>query len=467
MKKVVLSTLTILFLVTLARAQAPKTIAADPSRPNLNLAPLRNDIISYPIRELADARNLKNNEHYMPIHFTTENITSEITGEIETAYIGKLEIPYVWLDRDVFLRAEGFSSFDLIVNNVLIGYSEDSRMSSEFDISRYIVDGNNTIIIVAKPSSAALLETTRGGNPIPSAYLISQPKTRIHDYNITFVPDSVENCGVFTIDVILSNSYNSDEDFSFGYDVYSPQKKLEHFDMREVSVKANSVDTVTISQKIWRTPGNEWSADKPGLYYGMLIIKVGNRMVEYVPYVAGYGETQIKDGIIYRNGKPLELKVADYTSTADRKSTVSQLLAIKKKGFNTLHTYYPQPEWFYEECSKAGLYVIDRANIYAEFLDHLNTQNRKIGGTLANNPEWLNTFLSRVERMQIRSNKHVCIIGWSLGGIVGNGFNMYKSYQLLKELDDSRAVIFNDAQGEWNSDMSPISSTDYQQLISK
>lgn len=448
-------------LSALQWAEAQPT--TDPTTPSKGLAPLRSEFISYSIRELADGDNLDKNEYYLPLEFNIQSIEMAEGEPMIDAFFTSFEVPFMWLDRDVFLRVEGFEAFDLIINNRLVGYGEDARIPSEFSISPYIADGENSLMLIPKNSGSNRLETQKGNQPVKSAYIFSQPKVRIHDYNITFVPDSVENCGVFTVEVLLSNSYNSDEEFDFGYDVYSPQNKLEHFDMRPVRVAANSIDTVRISQKIWRTPGNEWRAEKPGLYYGMLIIRKDKRMIEYIPYAAGYGTTEVRDGKVYRNGEPIDIKAVDYTANSSKQNTRKELNRVKRAGYNTIYTYYPQPEWFYGECSKIGLYVIDRANIYSD--NQAQPTNRMVGGGLSNDPNWVNTFLERVGRMQLRSKHHDCIIGWSIGGGVGNGYNMYRSYQLLKELEPNRAVIYDSAEGEWNSDLEPINSIDSSQVL--
>ncbi|MBR2976262.1 MAG: hypothetical protein IKC57_05445, partial [Alistipes sp.] len=119
-------------------------------------------------------------------------------------------------------------------------------------------------------------------------------------------------------------------------------------------------------------------------------------------------------------------------------------------GINTICPSFPQPQWFYALCDSIGLYVIDCAAISSPSTG----DDRSLGGTPANAPELRDDYLRRVETMYHRAQNHPCIIAFSLGNAnSGNGYNMYKAYELLKSKGDSRAIIYVSADGEWNSDL--------------
>ena len=162
-----------------------------------------------------------------------------------------------------------------------------------------------------------------------------------------------------------------------------------------------------------------------------------------------------------RNGKPLTVNAASYNAAADRKKTTEQIVALKKQGINTVCTDYPQPVWFYDICDQQGMYVIDQPNINS------SDEGGNRAGAISNNPEWLDSFLARTEAMYTRVQNHSCVIGWSLGGSVGNGFNMYRAYLRLKELEVERAVIFNEAAGEWNTDTLPVTKAEGAEVLSR
>ena len=162
---------------------------------------------------------------------------------------------------------------------------------------------------------------------------------------------------------------------------------------------------------------------------------------------AKYGYTE--DGNITAFGKTLTLKKERYNAAADAVTTEREIKALKQRGINCLTPDYPQPRWFYDICDRVGIYVIDCAAISSP----TNADDRSLGGTPANAPELVDEYLRRVETMYHRAQNHVCIIAFSLGKKAGNGYNLYKAYELLKSKGDSRAIIYEDAEGEWNTDI--------------
>jgi hypothetical protein len=156
-----------------------------------------------------------------------------------------------------------------------------------------------------------------------------------------------------------------------------------------------------------------------------------------------------ESGEITAFGKALTLKKEVYNAAADRATTEREIKALKQRGINCLTPDYPQPRWFYDICDRVGIYVIDCAAVASPS----TADSRALGGTPANAPELMDEYLRRVETMYHRAQNHVCIIAFSLGKKAGNGYNLYKAYELLKSKGDSRAIIYEDADGEWNTDV--------------
>ena len=449
MKLLVIGTLTLL-LGAGAQAQEIKITGNEwksPHTGSVGRAPLRTEFISYDIREEADQGNIGKCPFFLPLNMfsTTRN------GQPQLRAVAT--IPYMWLDRDLFLHVEGVPDFYVSVNDQRIGYSQDSRTPSEFNISKYVKDGQNTLAVeIMSEGVGNELETALKEPAQPFVFLYSQPKARIEDYRISARPDSTGKYGVLNLQIALSNSYNTPETITVGYDIYSPKGKLQYFDMKEAKLQGQGRDTVEFTEAIYGVMDSLWSAEKPYLYRGMLTVKRDGRMVEYIPFKIGFGTTEVQNGVILRNGQPLQIKAARYDAAPDAATTEEQLRELKKRGINTVWGNYPQPMWFYALCDRIGMYVIDQANLNSDF----ETGNPDVGGTLSNNPAWLGSFEERVSSMQARTKNHTCVIALSLGGSIGNGYNMQKCYQLLKQTETERAILFNDARGEWNSDLEPI-----------
>ena len=459
-----MTTAVLILLATLnTEAQIPKITGNEWTNPNIGSigkSPVRTEFFSYDIREEAEKNIVEKNPYFFSLDLQPEANNNGIQQ-----FNVNVDIPYMWLDRDLFLHVEGFPCFYLQVNGRNAGYGQDSRTPSEFNISSFVKDGSNRISILLPEGTETphALETALTNRPRPAVFLYSQPKVRIEDYKVTAPLDSTKNHGILQLEIALSNSYNSPETITVGYDIYSPQGKLQYYDMREVKLAGQGRDTIRFAENIYGVPENLWSAEQPSLYRCMLTVRRGGRMVEYIPFVTGFGSTTCQEGVIYRNEKPIDIQAARYNAAPNAATTQTQLVELKKRGINTVWTDYPQPYWFYDLCDRTGMYVIDQANINSAH----EPDNLEVGGTWSNNPAWLGSFLEREQSMYGRAKNHVCIIGWSLGGAVGNGYNMQKCYQWLKNVEKERAVLFNDAAGEWNSDLEPLPATDAELLLSQ
>ena len=267
------------------------------------------------------------------------------------------------------------------------------------------------------------------------------------------MPDSAgRDFGVLKLAVVAQNGFNYDEQVEVGYDIYSPQGKLLEFNIREVTIPGRSTDTVRFSPYIYHTFDNKWEAGgakNPPLYRVMLFTRRNGTYREYMPLKIGFGRTEWVDGKLMRLGREIRMERARYNAAADRKTTQAEIRALKAQGKNTLCPDYPQPEWFYELCDEAGMYVVDCAAVSAPE----RRDDRRTGGTPSNDPALADEYLERARAMYYRSRNHTCVVAYALGAPSGNGYCMYKAYEWLKSVEKYRPVVYVDADGEWNSDL--------------
>ena len=408
----------------------------------------RTEVIPYDARHDAEARNSEAGGYWKA--FSPETV---VTGE-KLSIVGQdVEIPFVWTDGDTFLHLENVgSAYSLWVNDRPVAEVEDAATPAEFELTPYIRQGANSLKLMLRESAAAQINAVPAKRvPFENSYLYYQNKRSIHDFEIALVPDSTRKFGVLELDVIARNSFNYDEPVTVGYDIYSPQGKLLDFNMTEITIPGRSTDTVRFRPLIYHTYENKWEsgAKNPPLYKVMLFTRRNGVYKEYMPLKIGFGKTELVDGRIMRLGQEIKPVKAEYNAATDRKTTLAELKALKAKGNNTICPDYPQPAWFYSLCDELGLYVIDRAGIDAP--EHRD--DRSVGGTPSNDPQFADEYLERVKTMYYRSRNFTCVIAYSLGGPSGNGYNMYKAYEWLKSVEKSRPVIYSDADGEWNSDL--------------
>lgn len=409
----------------------------------------RSEFVPFDTREDADALNRKNTDKYLVFAPGLLNDGEEVLG------IGNVvNLPNGWFDSFIYLHLENTgTAYTLRVNDRTVAVVEDPFAPADFDLTPYVKQGDNLILLELHESNTPELQkgfTPTPVKPFTNSYLFAQEKRSIRDFNVALIPDSTRKFGVLDLEVIVQNGYNYEEPITVGFDIYAPNGKLLDFSVNDITVPGRSLDTVRFSPYIYHTYENSWGAKGAApLYRVMLYTKRKGVFKEYIPLKVGFGKTEMKDGKITRFDKPVTIVSERYNAAADAAATRKELLALKKKGINTIWPNAPQPYWFYNLCDELGLFVIDQANINAPE----KRDDRTTGGTPSNDPRLADEYLERVRNMYYRSRNHTCIIGFALGGESGNGYNMYKAYQWLKSVEPSRPVICIDADGEWNTDL--------------
>ena len=412
----------------------------------------RTEFICYDKRADAKSDIRTNNDKYIDLRPTLQ---FEGEGSVRAVYEQEIDVPASWNDYNAYLHTENVGGdYTIFVNGAQITSAIDRFTPTEIYISPYLVQGKNVVavVVVEEPYMAAVAEglTMPQRQQFDNCYIFAQRRLGIYDFNVRLVPDSLERFAELRLDVLVDNSFSSDEVIEVGYDIYAPDGKLMEYSVNDLALEKFTRDTLSFKPYIYHSNPNRWSPANPKLYDLTLYVKRSGILWEYIPLKVGfaqYGYTE--DGAITAFGKPLTLKKEVYNAAADKATTEREIKALKQRGINCLMPDYPQPRWFYDICDRVGIYVIDCAAVASPSC----ADNRAIGGTPANAPELVDEYLRRVETMYHRAQNHVSIIAFSLGKRAGNGYNLYKAYELLKSKGDSRAIIYDDADGEWNTDL--------------
>lgn len=410
----------------------------------------RTEVVPYDTRHDAEARARAKSGYSLDFRPRT---TTEADGL--TVASQQIEIPYVWTDGKVYLHLENAGAgYSLQINGREAATVHDPLTPAEFDITPYIRQGVNDFKVRLHddgPMRKIDPQPTVLRPAFAESYLYYQNKRSIRDFCVELVPDSLgRHFGMLDLQIVVQNAFNYDEQVAVGYDIYSPEGKLLDYNIVETTVPGNSVDTLRFQPFIYGAYNHCWEAGakRPSLYKVMLFTRRDEAYKEYMPLKVGFGKTELIDGKLTRFGKEIGLKRTRYNAAADAKTTAAQLAALRKQGYNTLEPDYPQPAWFYEICDVEGLYVIDRAAIDAP--EHRD--NRSVGGTPSNDPSLAQEYLERVQAMYYRSRNFTCVVAYALGNPSGNGYNLYKAYEWLKSVEPSRPILYEDADGEWNTD---------------
>ncbi|MFI3318245.1 MAG: glycoside hydrolase family 2 TIM barrel-domain containing protein [Rikenellaceae bacterium] len=363
----------------------------------------------------------------------------------------RFDLPQGWPGRSVYLHLESVrQAYDLVVNGKAVASIEDSFSPANFDISSFISEGENDISLTLRRSKLPLLEiglfpTAR--SQFSGSYICAQERVGIYDYTVRFEPQAAPNRAELKFDLILENSDFHAHTLVARYELYNPDGVLIERAIREVVLGAGLRDTLSLQQGISGADEYRWSAAKPNLYRVALHLLSDGVVGESLSFKVGYTDFATRESRLYNFDEMVELCVERYVARSDRETAAFELKGLKSIGKNAIMTMYTQPIWFYELCDELGIYVIEQPNINPPAGD-----NRKQGGTPANNPALKDEYLKRVASSYYRTRNFTSVVAYSLAKSSGNGYNMYKSYQMLKSLEADRPIIYLGAAGEWNSD---------------
>ena len=373
-------------------------------------------------------------------------------------YRTEFEIPMDWANMQITLHFGGVSSaFYVWINGVKVGYSQDSCLPAEFDITPYLKKGKNSMAVkVYRWSDGSYLEDQdhwRLSGIQRDVYLAASPKFQLYDFFVKTIFDHHYTDAELQIQAkVKAFGIETPKGWSVEGQLYDDQGK-------PVLEKSMTVETDRLVRRFWpqidRVPfadlkatvknPKQWSAEFPNLYTLVLSLKddKGN-IVEAKSSKIGFREVKIKDGELLVNGKSVLLYGVnrhDHSQTGGKvisdEEMINDVTLLKQFNFNAVRTsHYPNnPKWL-ELCDQYGIYLIDETNI----------ETHGVGGWLANEPQWHNAFVERAIRMVERDKNHASVIFWSLGNESGYGPNHAAMSGWIKDYDDTRYIHYEGAQ---------------------
>ena len=383
------------------------------------------------------------------------------------SYRKKFTLPQEWDGRQVFIHLGAVkSAFFIWVNGQKVGYSEDSKLAAEFDITKYVKRGENLVALqVYRWSDGSYLECQdmwRISGIERDVYLYSTPKLDIRDFKIGSTLTNNYTNGLLTVQAEVANykidrntSHSKPDTFSLSIEVKDAAGKTV------LKKETECVQKVLGQYKTFyvfteQLPNvNTWSAEVPYLYTLFMTLKdKKGEVLEVVPAKVGFRSIEIKNNNFLVNGKRVLLKGVNRHEhnprqghTVTKEDMRKDMEMMKKLNVNAVrHSHYPPDPYWMELCDEYGLYVVDEANIESHGLGY------SLDVTLANKPEWRNAHLERIQRMYQRDKNHPSVVTWSLGNEAGNGSNFYEAYEWLKK-EDSRPVQYERAEWDYNTDL--------------
>ena len=348
-----------------------------------------------------------------------------------------------WIGKQICLCiGSATSNVRVWVNGKMVGYSEDSKLEARFDITRYVVRGENEIALeIFRWCDGTYLEDQdfwRFTGIARGVYVYTRERERIEDINIIAGMD-----GTFKIksDVTKGVSYVE-------YKIFDKDGKEVAFakaipSKKRVAECSGTVDSPAL-----------WSAETPNLYTLKAYAFSNGIMTESASVDFGFRSIEIKDAQLLVNGKPILIKGVDRHELNEHKGYVlseadmiRDIKVMKELNINAVRTsHYPNDPMWYTLCDRYGIYVVDEGNIESHGMGYGEE-------TLAKRPDFKAAHLARDSRMVLRDINHPSIIVWSLGNEAGNGPNFMASYDWIKAHDPSRPVQYERAGNDYNSDI--------------
>lgn len=342
-----------------------------------------------------------------------------------------------------FLNFEGVDScFYVWINGSYVGYSQVSHMTSEFDITDLLRDGENSIaVLVMKWCDGSYLEDQdkfRMSGIFRDVYILKRPKQAISDYHIkTRIEDMLAKVEI---------------EMKF-YSLLNVKISIEDRNGAVVAIGSIAEEGTAVleiaSPELWNT-------ENPYLY--KLILETENEVI--VDHIA-LRKIEIKDQVIYLNGQKIKFRgvnrhdsdpVTGFTISLEQLTT--DLTLMKQHNFNAIRSsHYPNAPFFYEMCDKYGFMVIDEADIEAHgpcmiYRKEDTDYNRfkRWNEMIADDPVWEEAIVDRVKLMVERDKNRFCIVMWSMGNESAYGCNFEKALEWTKNFDPDRITQYESAR---------------------
>ncbi|WP_460805592.1 glycoside hydrolase family 2 TIM barrel-domain containing protein [Microbulbifer agarilyticus] len=357
------------------------------------------------------------------------------------SYRKQFSVPDGWRDRRTFLSIGAASSaYYVWLNGQYVGYSEGSKTPSEFDLSPWLVDGENTLAIqVYRWSSGSYLEDQDFwslSGITRDVQLLSRPQTYLRDFSIQATPGQIANTGVLRLAADVVEPEGADAlvwVLQDGDDTLATGRQPVMQDGSTAALE-HTVDGVR-----W------WNAEEPALYTLLLSLEdADGNTLEAVRQNVGFRSVSIRNGVFYINDRAVKLKGVNLHEhhhktghVIDEVTMRQDLTLMKEANMNAVRTsHYPFPERFYELTDEIGLYVVDEANVETHGFGYEPDK------TLAGRPEWQAHHVDRVQRMYARDKNFPSVVIWSPGNEAGDGVNIGAAYHWLKAADGTRPVQY-------------------------
>lgn len=346
------------------------------------------------------------------------------------SYRRTFSVPADWQGRQVFLVFNGVNSaYYVWLNGKMVGYSEDSRLPGEFNVTQYLTAGDNVLAVeVYRWCDGSYLEDQdfwRLSGIFRDVELVARLPIHIRDFYARPVLDAEYRDATLKLNLKVRNASNTDKTVVLETRLLDDKRNpVFRPIVTNVTVSAQAETSLDLTQAVLNP--KKWSAEEPNLYTLLLTLKnLAGDALETIPCAVGFRSSEIKNGQVLFNGRPIVIKGVnrhevdpDRGQVVTREGMIADIKLMKQNNLNAVRTcHYPNvPEW-YALCDRYGLYVLDEANIESHGYGANEAQRISTG------EDFTEAIIDRVRRTIERDKNHACVFIFSLGNEAGVGRN--------------------------------------------
>ena len=393
-----------------------------------------------------------------------------VPDEYNTAGCYRLSftVPDNFKGREIYIRFEGVETvYYLWVNGKPVGYSEDSKLPSEFNITPFIKDGENLLALeVIRFASSTFMEDQDYWylcGIYRDVWLVSKPSLRIADWKLNALPEIASGLhgGTLSADIGVSRVPGFAE-CRVRLALYDGKTKLAEGESEvhaSAQYRTDLAPTANTGRVVLKPAAvQKWSPASPKLYTALItLLDKNGKPLDFESSRIGFKKVEIKNGVVYLNGGRLLIQGVNRHEhcwrggrTVPVEHMREEIIQMKRMNINAVRTcHYPDSPKWYELCDEMGILVVCEADL----------ETHGLQGALTHNPAYALSFLERAVRMTLNYKNHVCIYSWSLGNESGTGANHAAMYGFIKEYDPSRLCQYE--AGEPGKNISDIRGNMY------
>lgn len=371
-----------------------------------------------------------------PSNYTFANMPNPVGS-----YRREFTIPQTWDGRDVFIRFNGVEAgFYIWVNGKKVGYSEDSYLPAEFNLTPYLTPGKNVLAVeVYRFTDGSFLECQdfwRFSGIFRDVFLWSAPKTQIRDFFFRTNLDAEYKNATVDLDFEITGKKGTCELLA----------KIIGMDGKILAEQTLKTKTGKSHLRFDVENPLKWTAETPNLYNLVLSLKKKGEVIDIRSAKVGFREVELAaDGRFLVNGKSVIFRGVNRhdhsplngrtVSKVEMEKDIKLMKSLNMNGVRTSH--YPNNPYFYDLCDKYGLYVLAEANVECHAYNGF-----------AEDPTWKKSFVERNENHVKTFKNHVSIIIWSMGNECGPGINLKHAEVAVSALDATRPTHY-EANGSY------------------